>query len=253
MMGFGHEPIEIPRPVETRLRDGSGTEVVGTLRTAGRVSGVVIVPGILCWRGLPELELAAERLARSHDVLSIDVRGHGDSPGRFSWGREEWRQVDAAATHLAAGGRRVTVVGFSFGGLHAARAAAAGAPIDRLALVGAPVDLRVIDHLPGAPSLWIHLALAVRRSRRRSRFEWPRGLRATRLTPDDLGRIGARTLVVRGTRDWLVSRRHSAAYVRGISGARLVEIDRGLHAEYLLRSHPGPLLDLLLEFCGPAA
>ena len=246
------EPFETPAPVETRLRDGAGMEVIGTLRTAGRPSGVVLVPGLLCWRGLEEIDTVSRALSIDHDVLAIDVRGHGDCPGRFTWGREEWRQVDAAATHLAAGGRRVTVVGFSFGGLHAAKAASEGAPIDRLVVIGAPFDLRVFDHFLIGPKLWRHLPWILRRRRRWARFEWPRGLDAGRLTPLAAAKIRARTLVVHGRSDWLVSRRHADAYARHITGARLVEIDRGLHAEFLVRSHPTRLLQLLLEFCGPA-
>lgn len=245
------EPIEAPEPVETRLRDGAGMEVVGTLRTAGRPSGVVLVPGILCWRGLEEIDAVSRALSIDHDVLAIDVRGHGDSLGRFTWGREEWRQVDAAATHLAAGGRRVTVVGFSFGGLHAAKAASEGAPIDRLAVIGAPFDLRVLDHFPFGPKLWRHLPWIVRRRRRWARFEWPRGLAAARVSAAALTRIRARTLVVHGGSDWLVSRRHADSYATHITGARLVQIDRGLHAEFLMRSHPERLLQLLQDFCGP--
>jgi pimeloyl-ACP methyl ester carboxylesterase len=159
--------------------------------------------------------------------------------------------VDAAATHLAAGGRRVTAVGFSFGGFHAARAASAGAPIDRLALVGAPVDLRVLDHFLLGPAFWTQLPMALRRTRRRARFEWPRGIRNRRLGPEELGRIRARTLVVTGARDWLVTRRHGEAYARCIDGARWVEIERGLHAEYLVASHRDRVLAILEEFCGP--
>lgn len=253
VMGLGDDALEVPQPVETRLRDGAGMEVVGTLRTAGRTSGVVVVPGILCWRGLAEIDAVAASLARAHDVLCIDVRGHGDSEGRFTWGREEWRQVDAAATHLAAGGRRVTVVGFSFGGFHAAMAASAGAPIDRLALVSAPVDFRFLDHFVLGPALWRHVPLMIRRERRRVRLEWPTGLRSRTMAPADLTKIRARTLVVHGGKDWIMSRRHAETYTRHIAGATLLEIPGGLHAEFLVRSHGDRILGVLGEFCGPVA
>jgi alpha-beta hydrolase superfamily lysophospholipase len=85
----------------------------------------------------------AERLAAAgHPALRFDLPGTGDSaggpddPGRL----EAWTAgVDAAARWLAhETGGRVAAVGIGLGGLLALGAAAAGAPIDELALWGVP-------------------------------------------------------------------------------------------------------------------
>src|SRR6185503_1160487 len=151
---------------------GSGAPVVGTLLDGGRSSGVVLVHGIVGFRKMNEILRVARSLSSAHDVLAIDALGHGDAGGRFTWGREEWKGVAAAARFLKEGGRTVAVVGFSFGGYHAARAAAREASIDRLVLVGAPVDLKVLDHFPLGLDFWRHAPAILRRRRRVPRVEW---------------------------------------------------------------------------------
>jgi pimeloyl-ACP methyl ester carboxylesterase len=237
---------------ELRLDDPSGVPIAGTLHDRGRSSGVVLVHGIVGFRRMPEIEWLAESLVDRHDVLSIDVRGHGDTGGRFSWGREEWRQVDAAVRFLKEPGRSVAVVGFSFGGYHAARAAASGAPIDRLVLVGAPVDLKVLDHFPLGLDFWRHAPAMLRRKRRLPRVEWRFPIRRNALSSEELARIAAPTLVLHGAADFLISRRHAERYAREVRGARLHEIPHGLHAEYMLASHPVATLEAIGGFlaCG---
>ncbi|MDX1389055.1 MAG: alpha/beta fold hydrolase [Acidobacteriota bacterium] len=232
------------------LRDGSGEEFVASFFDGGRDSGVVLVHGILCDRRLGQIGRLAGALSEDHDVLSIDVRGHGDTPGFFTWGREEWRQVSAAAEHLAGGGRRVTVIGFSFGGYNAAKAASRGAKVDRLILVGAPVDLHVLDHWPINRDFLRHLPVVLRRKRRMTRLGWPTGLRQRALTREELERIEATTLVIHGGGDWLVSRRHAERYARLIPRARLHEVEGGFHAEFMLDSSPEAFMEAVLPFVG---
>jgi pimeloyl-ACP methyl ester carboxylesterase len=241
--------VEGVRPLsDLRLEDASGVPIAGTFHDRGRSSGVVVVHGIVGSRRMPELQTVVEALAERHDVLSIDVRGHGDTGGRFTWGREEWRQVDAAARFLREAGRSAAAVGFSFGGYHAARAAARGAPIDRLVLVGAPVDLKVLDHFPLGPDFWRHAPAMLRRRRRIPRVDWRFPIRRNALPVEELARIAARTLVIHGGRDFLISRRHAERYAAEIPDARLHEIPGGLHAEYLMASHPAQTLEAIGAF-----
>src|SRR5262249_39192394 len=146
------------------------------------------------------------------------------TPGRFTWGREEWREVTAAASSLASSGRRVSAVGFSFGGFHAVRAAASGAPIERLALVGAPAHLRVLDHFPLGPKLWRHVPAVLGRGRRRLRAEVPW---RSALRDDELARVSVPVLVIHGGDDWLISERHARRYASGLPRATRKDIPGG--------------------------
>ncbi|HEX4823928.1 MAG TPA: alpha/beta fold hydrolase [Candidatus Polarisedimenticolaceae bacterium] len=223
------------------------SEAAATLWDAGRPSGVVLVHGLLGRRTMHEIVAIAELLAERHDVLALDVRGHGETPGRFTWGREEWREVAAGVDHLAATGRRVAVVGFSFGGFHAVRAAAHGAPIERLALIGAPADLRVLDHFPLGPKLWRHLPAMRGRGRRRLSAEIPR---RSSLRDDELARVKIPVLVVHGEGDWLISERHARRLAGALSASKRLDIPGGFHGEYLVHSHGRELAEALREFLG---
>jgi pimeloyl-ACP methyl ester carboxylesterase len=235
-----------PGPKDLTLSDASGTELAATLWDRGRPTGVLLVHGLLGRRSMREIVRVADGLLDAHDVMAIDVRGHGDSPGRFTWGREEWRQVAAAVAHLAP--RKVFGVGFSFGGYHLVRAIARGAPIERAVLVGAPVDLRVLDHFPFGPKLWRHAPAALGRGRRRMRVEWfPRGREAA-LPDDELRAVKAPALVVHGESDWLISARHADRYVAMLPAAKRLDIPRGLHGEYLVTSHGDRLIEAIRDF-----
>lgn len=228
--------------------DGAGQEVVGTLWAAGRPSAVVVVHGIVGSRTMPEIEALALSLRDRLDVLAIDVRGHGDGPGRFTWGRDEWMQCEAAARFLGAPEREVSAIGFSFGGYHVAKAASRGAPFSRIVLVGAPSDLRVFDHFPLSRELWRHLPLMLRRRRKITRLERLPRLKERELKDEELSRIAVPALVVHGTDDWLITRRHAERFATTIPEASILDVEGGLHAEYLLQSSARELTGALRGF-----
>ena len=237
----------IPASKSLVLPVPGGFDAAATVWEAGRPTGVVVVHGLLGTRKIREIVTIAEGLADRHDVLALDVRGHGDTPGRFTWGREEWREVAAAVRHMAGTGRRVSVVGFSFGGFHAVRAAAAGAPIERLALIGAPADLRVLDHFPVGPKLWRHVPAMRERKRRRLRAELPR---ARPITEGEMAAVRVPVLVIHGGDDWLISERHARRWASGLPQAARKDIPGGFHGEYLVHSHGHELAEALREFLG---
>jgi len=104
------------------------------------------------------------------------------------------------------------------------------------------VDLRVRDILPWRLRFFAALPRIVGRQRRPTRLSRPAGLRALAVRREEAATIRTPTLVVHGTADWVIGRRHAARWASWIPGARLLEIPRGLHAEYLVRSHPRELL-----------
>lgn len=244
-------PESAPQPRDLVLRDRDGTAFAATSWASGRASAVVIVHGLLGTRRLREIVRVAEALRDRHDVLAIDVLGHGDTSGKFTWGREEWKQVVAAARHAGSGLRPVHAVGFSYGGYHVVRAAARGAPLARLVLVGAPVDRGVFDHFPLGPNLWRHLPAVARRGRRRLRAELPPRLAASALPESEIRSVSCPALVVHGGADWLVSARHAARYAAELPRAERRDVPGGFHGEYLVDSHGEVLIDAIRGFLGP--
>src|SRR6185295_15112286 len=91
---------------------------------------ILVVPGIFTHRDCREHRLLAESLSGLADVATMDVRGHGDSGGAFTFGRKEPGDVARLAEHLRGSYAKVGVLGFSFGGFHSAVAAALDRPFD---------------------------------------------------------------------------------------------------------------------------
>lgn len=236
---------------EARLRARDGVELAYAIERAGRERLALVVPGILTDRSCTELQLLARELQPLADVAVLDVRGHGDSGGAFSYGRLEPDDVAEWARALAPGYREQVLIGFSFGGLHALVAAARHPGlVARVATVAAPAHLGLVDHLPSPRGLLRSLPWMARRQRRPARLALPRGLPPVplrlveRVAPTPL-------LILHGEQDWLVPARHAR---RLFAAARepkaLVLIDRGLHAEYMLAAEPEPLLAPLRRFVG---
>jgi pimeloyl-ACP methyl ester carboxylesterase len=179
------------------------------------------------------------------------VRGHGESGGLFTWGRQEPEDVAEVAAALRREYARVGGLGFSFGGYHAAVAAALHRPFDAVALVAAPHRLFLLDHNLLGRGFWRSVPLMVRRQRRLPRFSpfhLPRrdtpGRLVHRIAPVPL-------LVVHGSADWLVPPRHAQVlFARAGEPKSLVLVDGGLHAENMLVDDPEPLLAPLADFFG---
>ena len=66
-----------------------------------------------------------------------------------------------------------------------------------------------------------------------------------------LYRVTAPTLIVHGKQDGLIPREHAEAYVAGITGARLVDVDRAAHL--LPLEKPAELAELIREHVGSVA
>jgi pimeloyl-ACP methyl ester carboxylesterase len=240
-----------PAPAVDTFRTSGGVRLGLTRWSQGRGAVVLVVPGIMMHRESREIRRVAERLARTHDVVTMDVRGHGDSGGLFTWGRQEPGDVAEVAAALRRDHDRVGGLGFSFGGYHAAVAAALHRPFDAVALVAAPHRLFLLDHNLLGAGFWRSVPHMLRRQRRLPRFS-PLSL-PRRDTP---GRLVHRIapvplLVVHGSADWLVPPRHAhVLYERAGEPKSLVLVERGLHAENMLVEDPEPLLRPLEDFFG---
>jgi len=220
-----------------------------TLRQAGHRRVVLVVPGIFVHRASREHVALAERLLGIADVATLDVRGHGDSAGAFTWGLREPEDVAGLAAELRGQYPRVGGLGFSFGGYHVAVAAALHGSFDAVTLVATPRSLFVLDHNFLTGGLRRSLPLMLRRQRRLTRVSLSPGGR--RAVPDRLvERIAPRPLlIVHGTADWLIPPKHAQTlFARARAPKRLLLIEGGLHAEYLLQQHAHPVIGPISEF-----
>lgn len=234
------------RPESFRTSDGFTLR--GTRRVTGSRRVVVVSPGIFLHRESVEHRALGRRLSRIADVLTLDVRGHGDSEGAFTWGVREPDDVAAVAFALRRDYDRVGGLGFSFGGHHVGMAAALHRAFDAVALVAAPRNLFLLDHNFLTAGLLRSAPLILRRERRRTRLGFP--LRPPASLAGAIGRIApVPLLVAHGTADWLVPGSHARTlFARAGEPKQLVMIEGGLHAETILVDNPEPLLAALEAF-----
>jgi alpha/beta superfamily hydrolase len=198
-------------PVSLTASDGG--VVQGDLYGAG-ARGIVLAPGARFERGswAPQASVIADADFR---VLAIDYRGRGGSGGGSEARNGERLDVLAAVRYLREQGlESVSVLGASFGGGAAARAAIDAAPgeIDRLILLAAVT----VEH----PER-IHAG--------RTLFVVARG--------DTLGSGVPRLVGIR------------KQYEAAPDPKRLLVLDGSAHAQYLFRTDQGPrLLDAIIAF-----
>jgi pimeloyl-ACP methyl ester carboxylesterase len=105
--------------------------------TLGSGPALVMVDGALCHRDAGPLRSLAALLAETFTVHLYDRRGRGASADTQPYAVE--REIEDLAAVVAAAGSRASVYGVSSGALLAMRAAAAGVPIERLAVFEPPI------------------------------------------------------------------------------------------------------------------
>ncbi|MBB5788945.1 alpha/beta fold hydrolase [Jiangella mangrovi] len=114
-----------------------GTTLAYDRTGAGPV--LVVVGGAFGTRDHPSVTGLAEHLSAHATVVAYDRRGRGDSTDTSPYAVE--REIEDLAAVIEATGGRAHVYGLSSGAALAARAAAAGLPIDRLVLHEPPYDV----------------------------------------------------------------------------------------------------------------
>jgi uncharacterized protein len=138
----GHE-----RPhVTTRLVAADGTRLTGTyLPAAGGPSAVLLLHGFGAHRRKPAYARLADGLSTRLPVLSLDLRGHGDSRGWSTLGDREAADAEAGLRWLhRVGHRRVVLVGVSMGATAAMHAAADTSDLEALVVISATSRFRAV-------------------------------------------------------------------------------------------------------------
>ncbi len=130
-----HEPV--------RLRTSDGVTLAAShLPGPPRSPAVVLVHGFAAHRRKPAYAYLADVLARAVTVLTVDLRGHGQSAGRSTLGGNEALDVEAAVDWLRAHGQPwVGAVGVSMGATSVANALGRGVALDAAIAVSAPAHL----------------------------------------------------------------------------------------------------------------
>ncbi len=119
---------------ETAL-SADGTAIA--FERVGEGPSIVCVDAAGAYREHGPMRPIASALADEFTVFTYDRRGRGESGDTPPYAVE--REIDDLAAVIAAAGPQAQVYAFSSGGLVALHAAAAGVPIDRMALLEPPL------------------------------------------------------------------------------------------------------------------
>lgn len=102
-------------------------------------AAIVLAHGFAAHRRKPSYALLADVLAGFVHVLTVDLRGHGRSQGRSTFGYAERFDVAAAVAWLRQEGHRTIVpIGLSMGGASVLHALSNGTPVEAAAVVSTP-------------------------------------------------------------------------------------------------------------------
>ena len=122
--------------VQGTVASADGTVIA--FETSGSGPALVLIDAAGHHRGFSSFDGLIPRLATDFTVYHFDRRGRGGSGDTPPYAPQ--REIEDLAALLAVAGGSGFVYGFSSGGLLALHAAAAGVPIERMALLEPPID-----------------------------------------------------------------------------------------------------------------
>jgi pimeloyl-ACP methyl ester carboxylesterase len=224
-----------------RVKTDDGVAIAVTHYDAGSGRLILLAPGFWRVRGDRENVFVAVHLTRlGYDVAAFDFRGHGGSGGRYTFGREEWRDLLAVARAFPAHDG-LAVVGFSLGASIAADAIrrAPELPFRALVMVSAPSDFARLRPRPWKPAAWRMMGL--RRAFAPPRVDWTAVPRPKPTAEKAVETLGIPKLIVTLEDDWLVRPAHGHRLARAASPPVEhvhLSVRGSLHADAVVRHAP---------------
>lgn len=230
-----------------------GTEIHYDIYDAPSRSLILVVPGFWRDRSHPTMQRIGRFLAGlGYRTAIVDVRGHGDSGGRYGFNLHEHHDVAAVARKLLEDLPidRIVLMGFSVGGaISIATAARHELPISGLLLISPVADFALVA--PRLNPFRVRRHIAFSQALRTPRFDWrlkfARKLRAI----DDIAEIHVPVLLIHVKNDWLVGHRHSIMLYERANEPRqlhIIDIPGNYHADRIFNAPGANLEPLIVEF-----
>jgi pimeloyl-ACP methyl ester carboxylesterase len=220
---------------------------------AGAAETVVVLPGF--WRSRrfeSMVRLAGLLNDAGYNAAIVDLRGHGESGGRFGFNRNEWRDIDLLLRILRErhSVQRCVIVGMSAGAAIAVSAAARTSEhVSGLFLISSVASFA--DVKPRINPLTIHRHLSMRAASRPPRFGWRWKAAGSLDAADDIGRLAVPVALVHVKNDWLVNHRHSERLFAAANPPKelhVFDIPGSWHADRIFRAAEGRIEELMFPF-----
>lgn len=218
---------------------------------AGHDKAVIIAPGFFNSKSAALMKELAVLLAERYDAAVMDFRGHGQSPGVFYWTAKEYLDLRAVMAYLRPRYRSLGLIGFSLGAATSLIAASMpDADLQSVAAVSPPSEFEKIEYrfweLDPDHDIFYNLV----GEGRKGKGVRPGPFWLKKQKPIDcVAKIRAPLLFLHGTKDWLILPSHSERLYAAAPGRkRLVMIEGGPHAEYLILKNREAAVEALLRW-----
>jgi len=214
-------------------------------------SVVIVCPGFYNSKENRWMRKTVDLISSEHDVIIFDLRGHGESGGKFTWSAKEHMDIDAVLDYAKTKGyKKISIVAFSLGAASAVNAAAKRDDIDNMVLISCPTSFRMVNYHFWEPEMFSDLKDNIE-------CKWEgKGARTTHIfihkekPIDSIKEVrDTRILFIHGKRDWVIKESHSRKlYEAAKTDKKLEIIENGLHAERLVQHHTNKMQDLILNW-----
>ena len=210
---------------------------------------VVIAHGFFNSKNSVLLKDLARELNKQYDVAVLDFRGHGDSPGLFSWTTKEYLDLEAVLKKFRHDYDKIGVVGFSLGAATSLITAARGNFIDSVIAVSPPTEFEKIEFHFWDLDFENDIIFNFKEGRKGKGVRpgpfWHKKDKPINIVP----KIEIPVLYIHGEADWLIRPWHSQAlFDKTKSKRKIVLIKKGPHAEYLIRKNKTETLKVIGEW-----
>jgi pimeloyl-ACP methyl ester carboxylesterase len=218
---------------------------------SGKTKAILIVPGFLQNFGTAVFQEISESFLPDHDVLTLNLRGHGKSGGSFTLTAKETLDVDAALRFLKTAYSRIGLIGFSFGAAVAILSAAKNDAVNSLIAVSAYSALSKVDYhfwkKEAVQNLFFNFSPKGKGLGVRIGDPFLKKARPI----DQITHVKAPVFFLHGDRDWILRLQHSIRLYEKAPGKKRVEIIQGgLHAEKMFTQDPLRFRELTMGWFG---
>lgn len=214
---------------------------------------VIVVHGISISRKHPKIIAITKDIYKKYDVISIDLRGHGESSGDFTGGESEANDVDAAIDYAKRHGyKNIGLIAFSAGGIASIKRQVKEQTFKAMVIVATPASpntakgeftkLLCTDNvfLQGTGNVFMHC--------RGARIKVPLKVANALEIVDS---VCCPVLFMQGKDDWIVdSEQARLLYEKAKEPKKLVILDSSEHAESLYNNRANEFRSEMMGWFG---
>jgi pimeloyl-ACP methyl ester carboxylesterase len=213
----------------------------------GHKNALIVVHGFYNSKNSVLIRQMSEALCDACDVLTLDLRGHGHSGGRFTFTAKEHLDILAVLDFAKLKYQRIGILGLSLGAAAGIVATAKYKGIHTLVCVSPPIQFNKIEFNIFRMGVAENIIYNLFQEGRIGKGCRPGHLWHKRINPIDvIDRIDSPVFFIAGAKDWLIYPWHAKTLYAALKGKKeLYVFPEGTHAEYIYRRFPNEFIALI--------